>query len=57
MSGIYYNGTDYVTNQRLKLETLKKLNDSKHVLEVESFQGLPAIGTSVIAANQKLVIL
>ena len=38
MPGIYDNGTHYVTNQRLTLETLKKLNDSKHVLEVESFQ-------------------
>ena len=34
MPGIYDNGTHYVTNQRLTLETLKKLNDFAHVLEV-----------------------
>jgi hypothetical protein len=34
MPGIYDNGTHYVTNQRLTLETLKKLNDFPHVLEV-----------------------
>lgn len=32
--GIYDSGTHYVTNQRLTLETLKKLNDFAHVLEV-----------------------
>jgi carboxypeptidase family protein len=34
MPAIYDNGTHYVTNQRLTLETLKRLNDFEHVLKV-----------------------
>ena len=34
MPAIYDNGTHYVTNQGLTLETLKKLNDFEHVLKV-----------------------
>jgi hypothetical protein len=34
MPAIYDNGTHYVTNQRLTLETLKRLNDFEHVLQV-----------------------
>src|SRR5919107_3553376 len=34
MPAIYGNGTHYVTNQMLTLETLKRLNDFEHVLKV-----------------------
>lgn len=34
MPAVYDNGTHYVTNQRLTLETLKRLNEFEHVLEV-----------------------
>jgi hypothetical protein len=34
MPAIYDDGTHYVTNQRLTLETLKRLNDFEHVLKV-----------------------
>ena len=34
MPAIYDNGTHYVTNQMLTLETLKRLNDFEHVLKV-----------------------
>lgn len=34
MPAIYDNGTHYVTNQKLTLETLKRLNDFAHVLKV-----------------------
>jgi hypothetical protein len=34
MPAIYDNGTHYVTNQKLTLETLKRLNDFEHVLKV-----------------------
>lgn len=34
MPAIYDNGTHYITNQRLTLETLKRLNDFEHVLKV-----------------------
>ena len=34
MPATYDNGTHYVTNQRLTLETLKRLNDFEHVLKV-----------------------
>jgi hypothetical protein len=34
MPAIYDNGTHYVTNQRLTLETLKRLNGFDHVLKV-----------------------
>lgn len=41
MPAIYDNGTHYVTNQKLTLETLKRLNDFEHVLKVtgEHFGG------------------
>ena len=47
MPGIYDNGTHYVTNQKLTLETLKKLNDFDHVLEVTgeyAYNGSASIG-------------
>jgi hypothetical protein len=34
MPAIYDNGTHYVTNQMLTLETLKRINDIEHVLKV-----------------------
>ena len=34
MPAIYDKGTHYITNQRLTLETLKRLNDFDHVLKV-----------------------
>jgi hypothetical protein len=34
MSAIYDNGTHYVTNQKLTLEMLKEISDSKDVMEV-----------------------
>jgi hypothetical protein len=34
MPAIYDNGTHYITNQKLTLETLKRLNDFEHVLKV-----------------------
>ena len=34
MPAIYDNGTHYVTNQKLTLETLKRLNDFEHLLNV-----------------------
>jgi hypothetical protein len=34
MPAIYDNGTHYVTNQKLTLEMLKEISDSKDVMEV-----------------------
>ena len=33
MPAIYYNGTHYVTNQKLTINILKEISDSKDVME------------------------
>ena len=45
---IYDKGTHYVTNQRLTLETLKKMSDSQDVIEItgEYTGGITARGAS-----------